>query len=36
VGRNIQRADHRIERIVHAFHDLAILAMVLAGIGTGG
>ena len=36
IGGHIQRADDRVQRVVYALHDLAIVALVLAGVGAGG
>ena len=36
LGGHVQRANHRIQRVVHALHDLLVFAMVLRGVGTGG
>ena len=35
-GRHVQRSDHGIQGIVHPFHDLAIVSLVLRCIRAGG
>ncbi len=36
VGRYVERTDHRVQRFVYALHDLAVVALVLAGVGASG
>jgi 5-keto 4-deoxyuronate isomerase len=36
LGRDVQRADHGVQRVVDALHHFAEVALVLAGVGTGG
>ena len=36
IGRHIQRADDRIQSVVDAFHDLAVVAAVFGSVGAGG
>ena len=36
LGGDVQRADHRVQRLVDALDDLAVVALVLGGIGAGG
>ena len=35
-GGNVERADHRIQGVVHPLHDLAIVALMLGRVGAGG
>ncbi len=35
LGRHVQRADYRVERLVDAFDDLAEVALMLRRVGTG-
>ena len=35
-GRHVQRPDDRVEGLVHAFDDLAVIALVPGGVGAGG
>jgi len=34
--RHVERIDHAVQSVVHAFDNAAVLARVLAGIGAGG
>ena len=36
VGGDVQRPDDRVERVVHALDDLAVVALMLGGVGAGG
>ncbi len=32
IGRDVQRTNHRVERLIHAFDNLLVAAMELAGV----
>ena len=36
LGGDVQRFDHRVQGLVDAFDDLAVVALVLGGVGAGG
>ena len=35
-GGHVQGADDGVEAVIHALHDLAVVALVLGGVGAGG